>query len=85
MTWSSPAAPTRRSASSSAEVLGDADVVVDFSTPETALDNVRACVDAGVHAVVGTTGFDLDELRAVAERRRARTSSWPRTSRSAPC
>ncbi len=47
-----------------AEVLGDADVVVDFSTPETALANVRACLDAGVHAVVGTTGFDLDELRA---------------------
>ena len=26
-------------------------------TPDTALDNVRACVDAGVHAVVGTTGL----------------------------
>jgi 4-hydroxy-tetrahydrodipicolinate reductase len=50
-----------------AEVLGGADVVVDFSTPETALENVRACVEAGVHAVVGTTGFDLGELRTVAE------------------
>ena len=50
-----------------ADVLDGADVVVDFSTPETALENVRACVDAGVHAVVGTTGFDLGELQTVAD------------------
>ena len=49
------------------EVLGGADVVVDFTTPEAAPDNVQACLAAGVHAVVGTTGFDLDELRATAE------------------
>ena len=48
-------------------VLGDADVVVEFSTPATVVDNVRACVEAGVHAVVGATGYDADELRAVAE------------------
>jgi 4-hydroxy-tetrahydrodipicolinate reductase len=48
-------------------VLGDAEVVVDFSTPETALGNARACLEAGVHVVLGTTGFDLDELRTVAE------------------
>jgi 4-hydroxy-tetrahydrodipicolinate reductase len=47
--------------------LGDADVVVDFSTPDTALDNVRACLDAGVHVVVGTTGFDLDAACKLAE------------------
>jgi 4-hydroxy-tetrahydrodipicolinate reductase len=42
------------------------DVMVDFTVPSTALDNVREAVAAGVHAVVGTTGFDLsalDELR----------------------
>jgi 4-hydroxy-tetrahydrodipicolinate reductase len=50
-----------------AEVLGDADVVVDFTTPETALANAEACLAAGVHAVVGTTGFDLDALEAAAE------------------
>jgi 4-hydroxy-tetrahydrodipicolinate reductase len=49
------------------EVLPGADVVVDFSTPETALENVRAILGAGVHAVVGTTGFDLHELREAAE------------------
>jgi 4-hydroxy-tetrahydrodipicolinate reductase len=49
------------------EVLGGVDVVVDFTVPDTALENVRACLDAGVHAVVGTTGFDLDAARAAAE------------------
>jgi len=42
-----------------AAVLPEADVVVDFSTPDAALDNVRQCVAAGVHAVVGTTGWDI--------------------------
>jgi 4-hydroxy-tetrahydrodipicolinate reductase len=48
-------------------LLGEADVVVDFTVPGTALDNVRACLDAGVHSVVGTTGFDLDAARAAAD------------------
>jgi len=50
-----------------ADVLGDADVLVDFTVPDTALANVRTCLAAGVHAVVGTTGFDLDAARAAAE------------------
>jgi 4-hydroxy-tetrahydrodipicolinate reductase len=50
-----------------ADVLGDADVVVDFTTPDTALANVRTCLEAGVHVVVGTTGFDLDAAREAAE------------------
>jgi 4-hydroxy-tetrahydrodipicolinate reductase len=45
------------------DVLGDADVVVDFTRPDTALDNVRACLRAGVHAVVGTSGWDVDAIR----------------------
>jgi 4-hydroxy-tetrahydrodipicolinate reductase len=50
-----------------AEVLGEADVVVDFSVPATALANVKECLAAGVHAVVGTTGFDLEAAREAAE------------------
>jgi 4-hydroxy-tetrahydrodipicolinate reductase len=50
-----------------ASVLGDVDVVVDFSTPDTALGNATSCLDAGVHVVLGTTGFGLDALRAAAE------------------
>jgi 4-hydroxy-tetrahydrodipicolinate reductase len=45
------------------DVLRDCDVVVDFTTPEAALDNALACVRAGVHAVVGTTGWDPSPLR----------------------
>jgi 4-hydroxy-tetrahydrodipicolinate reductase len=45
-----------------AELLGDCDVVVDFTQPDTALENARACIAAGVHVVIGTTGFDLGAL-----------------------
>ena len=51
-----------------AEVLGDADVVVDFTRPDTALGNALQCVDAGVHVVIGTSGFDLDALREIGAR-----------------
>jgi 4-hydroxy-tetrahydrodipicolinate reductase len=47
------------------EVLGDADVVVDFSTPDSAVDNARACLEAGVHCVMGTTGADFSALEGV--------------------
>ena len=49
------------------EVLASGDVMVEFSTPESAAENVRRAVDAGVHAVVGATGFDLDQLRSDVE------------------
>jgi 4-hydroxy-tetrahydrodipicolinate reductase len=48
-----------------AEVLGDADVVVDFTQPDTALGNALECVAAGVHVVIGTSGFDIEPLRAI--------------------
>ncbi len=48
-----------------ADVLGDADVVVDFTRPDTALANALECVAAGVHVVIGTTGFDIEPLRHV--------------------
>jgi 4-hydroxy-tetrahydrodipicolinate reductase len=46
-----------------ADVLGDADVVVDFTRPDIALANALECVAAGVHVVIGTTGFDVEPLR----------------------
>jgi 4-hydroxy-tetrahydrodipicolinate reductase len=48
------------------EVLGEADVLVDFTRPDTALDNARAALEAGVHVVIGTSGFDLEGLREAA-------------------
>ena len=47
------------------DVLGDADVVVDFSTPDAAIPNARHCLEAGVHCVMGTTGADFSELEGV--------------------
>lgn len=45
--------------------LRDADVVVDFTSPDVVLDNVRWCVEAGVHTVVGTTGWTQERLDTV--------------------
>ncbi len=50
-----------------ADILGDCDVVVEFSTPDTSLENSITCLEAGVHVVVGATGFDLDALKKAAE------------------
>jgi 4-hydroxy-tetrahydrodipicolinate reductase len=48
-----------------ADVLGGAEVLVDFTRPDTALENIRLAVGAGVHVVVGTTGFDVGEIAAM--------------------
>ncbi|MFG1747411.1 4-hydroxy-tetrahydrodipicolinate reductase [Micromonospora chalcea] len=44
-----------------------AGVVVDFTTPDAVMDNLRWCVENGVHAVVGTTGFTEQRLDQVRE------------------
>ncbi|WP_198156253.1 4-hydroxy-tetrahydrodipicolinate reductase [Thermobifida cellulosilytica] len=46
------------------KVLG-ADVVVDFTHPDVVMDNLRWLVDHGIHAVVGTSGFDEGKLAEV--------------------
>ncbi len=51
--------------------LKGVDVAVDFTHPGSVMANLKACIDAGVHAVVGTTGFTDDDL----ERLRARFTS----------
>ncbi len=37
--------------------LAKADVAIDFSTPDSVLQNISACFDANVPVVVGTTGW----------------------------
>lgn len=44
-----------------------AEVVVDFTHPDVVMDNVRFCVEQGVSAVVGTTGFSGERLAQVRE------------------
>lgn len=50
-----------------ADVLDDADVVVDFTVPDQALPNAELALGAGRSVVIGTTGFDLGELGQLAE------------------
>lgn len=48
------------------EALLAADVIVDFTTPDAVMDNLRWCIDNDRNVVVGTTGFDgarLDQVR----------------------
>ena len=49
------------------QFLDEADVMVDFTTPDAAPGNVMEAIEGGVHTVVGSTGFDLDELRGRVE------------------
>lgn len=52
------------------DLLADsgAEVAVDFTHPDAVMDNLHHCISHGIHAVVGTTGFD--------DERRARLQSW---------
>ena len=47
------------------DVLDGADVVVDFTRPDTALANARKVIESGTHCVIGTTGADFNELEGV--------------------
>lgn len=49
-----------------AEKLQQADVAIEFSTPHTAFQNIKICLEAGVPIVVGTTGW-LDKLEEAKE------------------
>ena len=42
--------------------LSGVDVAVDFTHPSSVMGNLTTCIEAGVHAVVGTTGFDDERL-----------------------
>ena len=52
-------------------LLAEFEVVIDFTTPEAAVQNMKACLATGARMVVGTTGWyaHLDEIRSLADRR----------------
>ena len=41
------------------------EVAVDFTRPDAVMDNVRFCIEHGIHAVVGTTGVGPDRLEEI--------------------
>jgi 4-hydroxy-tetrahydrodipicolinate reductase len=49
------------------------DVVIDFTTPEAVVQNMRACLATGAKMVIGTTGWHdrLPDMRGLAERKQA--------------
>ena len=61
----------RHASALTAPNLAGVDVVIDFTTPEAALENVRAVLALGSRIVVGTTGWyaHLAELKEIAYRR----------------
>ncbi|MEI6620539.1 MAG: 4-hydroxy-tetrahydrodipicolinate reductase [Actinomycetes bacterium] len=48
-------------------VAAGVQVAVDFTTPMTVMPNLRFCIDHGIHAVVGTSGFTADRLAQLRE------------------
>jgi len=48
-------------------VTSGAQVVVDFTHPDVVMDHLRFCIEHGIHAVVGTTGFDRSRLGQLEE------------------
>jgi 4-hydroxy-tetrahydrodipicolinate reductase len=51
------------------EVIKNADVAIDFSRPETVLENIQKCFDINLPIVVGTTGWhdQIDRIKAQCE------------------
>jgi 4-hydroxy-tetrahydrodipicolinate reductase len=63
----------RNAAALTAPFLAGFDAVIDFTTPESAVQNIRACLANGAHVVVGTTGWHhhLPDMRDLCRRRGA--------------
>jgi len=51
------------------DLIRKADAVIEFTRPESAYDNIKQCIDAGVAVVSGTTGWaeKLHELKEYCE------------------
>jgi 4-hydroxy-tetrahydrodipicolinate reductase len=64
------------------ESLADAQVAIEFTSPEAAPDNIRACLAAGCPIVVGTTGWygSLPALTAEVERSKGAMITAPNFS-----
>ncbi len=48
-------------------VAAGVEAVVDFTHPDAVMDNLAFCIEHGIHAVVGTTGFDDERLGRLAD------------------
>jgi len=46
-------------------ITNRAQVVVDFTTPDSVMANIEFCISNGINVVVGTTGFDAKKIAAI--------------------
>jgi 4-hydroxy-tetrahydrodipicolinate reductase len=63
----------RDAAALTAPFVAGFDVIIDFTTPEAVIQNMRACLATGAKMVVGTTGWydKLDDMKSLAVRKEA--------------
>jgi 4-hydroxy-tetrahydrodipicolinate reductase len=63
----------KEAAALTAPFVAGFDVVIDFTTPEAVVQNMRACLATGAKMVIGTTGWynKLPDMRSLAERKEA--------------
>ena len=57
---------TLKGDSISADMLQGADVCIEFTGPESAYNNLKTCIEAGIPVVSGTTGW-LDKMEEIKE------------------
>jgi 4-hydroxy-tetrahydrodipicolinate reductase len=50
-----------------AVAIGAADVLIDFTVPAATVAHAQACADKGVSMVIGTTGLDPEQTKAIHE------------------
>jgi len=67
------ATENKNGAALTAPFVAGFDVIIDFTTPEAVVTNMRACLAIGAKMVIGTTGWydKLHDMKALAERRGA--------------
>ena len=50
-----------------AETMSKADAAIEFTSPDSAYDNVKTCLEAGLNVVSGTTGWNEEVMEAQAK------------------
>ena len=47
------------------ELNGSADVLIDFTSPDSTMEKLKACTDKGIAMVTGTTGLDSEQMEKI--------------------
>ncbi len=53
------------SVGSNIDAVKDADVLIDFTTPEATMENVAKCLEHSVKMVIGTTGLNVEQQQKI--------------------